>query len=239
MSLKVSDLTAGYRKGINIIEGVSVETKRGFITCIIGPNGAGKSTLLRTIFGFLKPVTGKITFNGEEITDLSPAAIRKKGISYVPQERTLFPQLTVEANLELGGWTLRKNQEKLQNGIKTVYSMFPNLRMKSKEKTAFLSGGEMRMLEIAKGLITDPELMIIDEPTSGLAPKLMVKVYEKIKESQREGTTILLVDQNIKKGVETSDYVYMLSGGKITFEADREVFKERLEDLIRQSLIGR
>ena len=238
MILEVSNLTVGYYKDIDILTDLSLKVKKKTTTCLIGPNGAGKSTLLKTIFGFLTPKKGEILYDGESIVGEKPYALIRKGIYYVPQENSIFPQLTVEENIMMAMWTFRKDKELVQKRLKEVYHEFPNLAKKRHMKATFLSGGELKMLELAKAFSIEPRLLLIDEPTAGLAPKLQHQVYSKITEFKKSGISILLVDQNIEKGIDISDYVYMIKLGKNEVEGPRDFFKKSIEEIMRKSLIG-
>jgi ABC-type branched-subunit amino acid transport system ATPase component len=236
--LAVEHIVAGYYEEIDILNDLSLGVESGTITGIIGPNGAGKSTLLRTIFGFLPPSQGRILFLGQEIQALFSYRIKRLGISYVPQAINTFPQLTVEENLLLGAWTMRKQRHRVEAGLERMYTMFPAMATMKGRKAAFLSGGQAKMLSIAKELITEPRLVLVDEPTAGLAPKVAAEMYEFLERGRHGGLTILLVDQNIAKAVEISDYLYMLEMGSVKLAGPREVFATNLREIIRDSLIG-
>lgn len=233
MPLEARNIVAGYSEDIDILLDVSMYAEDGKITCMIGPNGVGKSTLLKTIYGFLEPKKGKICYNGNDVTNEKPYNMLRMGISYIPQLRSVFPYLTVEDNLKLGGWIFRGDAEKVKEGIEEVYGRFPVLMKKRKSRAGMLSGGEQRMLEIGRTLIVKPKIMLVDEPSAGLAPKLVTEVYNRLNELREEGMTILLVDQNIRKAVEYSNYVYVLELGKVKLEGVREEFEDKLDDIIR------
>jgi branched-chain amino acid transport system ATP-binding protein len=235
MSLKVRNLFSGYGK-IDVLQGVSVTAERSRITAIIGPNGAGKSTLLKTICGYIKPRHGKIIYNGEDITGLKPYRIAEKGISYVFQRRSVFPRLTVLENLELGAWLIRKNPDKVRDVIEGVYQKFPELKEKSRAKAYELSGGMQRMLELARALISDPKLILVDEPSAGLAPKVFKEIYGKLESLRDEGITIILVDQNIRQAIKSADYIYVLELGKNRFEGSKDSLSTDLKALIKSWL---
>jgi branched-chain amino acid transport system ATP-binding protein len=236
--LSVQEVTSGYVKGIDIVNGVSLEVQEDTITGIIGPNGAGKSTLLKTIFGFLHPTLGKIIFNGQEIQTLSPFKLKQLGISYVPQGINTFPRLSVEENLMLGAWTFKRDRKLVRKRLEEMYDFFPVLGAKRGKKATFLSGGELKMLAIGKEVMTTPKLLLVDEPSAGLAPKLVSQIYAFLQRVKEQGVTIFLVDQNIIKAVEVSDYMYLLEMGKIKIHGPEEVFKENIRDIIRDSLIS-
>ena len=236
--LIIQGVTSGYVKGIDIVNEVSLEIEEDRITGIIGPNGAGKSTLLKTIFGFLHPSQGKIVFKGQEIQTLLPFRLKQLGISYVPQGKSTFPRLSVEENLMLGAWTFKKDRRLLNQKLEEIYTFFPVLGVKRGKKATFLSGGELQMLAIGKEVMTTPELLLVDEPSEGLAPMLVSEVYAFLKRVRDQGVTLFLVDQNITKAIEVSDYVYLLEMGKIKKQGPKEIFKESIRDIIRDSLIS-
>lgn len=235
--LSVQGVTSGYVKGIDIVNGVSLEIEKDAITGIIGPNGAGKSTLLKTIFGFLHPSRGRIIFNGREIQTLSPFKLKQLGISYVPQDINTFPRLTVEENLLLGAWTFKAQRTLVKQKLEQIYDFFPVLRAKRGRKATFLSGGELQMLAIGKEVMTTPQLLLVDEPSAGLAPILVSEIYAFLNRIRNQGVTIFLVDQNITKAVEVSDYMYLLEMGSIKKQGPKEDFKENIRDIIKESLI--
>ncbi len=214
--LKVENLYSGYEK-MEIIKGISLEVGKREIVAIIGPNGSGKSTFLKTIFGTAKIFKGRIYFNGEDITKLKPSEVVARGISYVPQTDNVFLNLTVMENLELGAY-LRKNYEKIED----VFDIFPVLKEKRKEKALNLSGGERQMLAIARALIQEPKLLLLDEPSAGLAPKLVGEVLEKISEIKNLGLSVVLVEQNVKKALGIADRVCVFVGGKKVYEGSPE-----------------
>jgi len=236
--LSVREVTSGYVKGIDIIDGVSVDIEEDAITGIIGPNGAGKSTLLKTIFGFLHPSHGTIEFEGRQIEALSPFTLKQLGLSYVPQGKSTFPLLSVEENLMLGAWTFRSDRKRLKQRLEEIYAFFPILDRKRGRKATFLSGGELQMLAIGKEVMTTPKLLLVDEPSEGLAPILVSEIYAFLERVRSQGVTLFLVDQNIIKAVEVSNYMYLLEMGKIKKQGPKESFKENIRDIIRDSLIS-
>jgi len=236
--LSVQEVTSGYVKEIDIVNGVSLEIEENSITGIIGPNGAGKSTLLKTIFGFLHPSRGKIIFEDREIQTLSPFRLKQLGISFVPQDINTFPRLSIEENLMLGAWTFKRERKLLRQRLEEIYDFFPVLETKRGKKATFLSGGQLKMLAIGKEVMTTPQLLLVDEPSAGLAPKLVSEIYAFLHRVREQGVTIFLVDQNIIKAVEVSDYMYLLEMGRIKIQGPKEAFKENIRDIIRDSLIS-
>jgi ABC-type branched-subunit amino acid transport system ATPase component len=236
--LELDQVSAGYVDGIDILRGVGLRVEAGRITGIIGPNGAGKSTLLKTIFGFLHPREGRIVYDGQEIQATAPHAIKRRGLSYVPQGANVFPQLTVQENLLLGAWVERGDRARVARMLERAYATFPRLRDKRGHRATSLSGGEAKMLSLAKELVTEPKLLLVDEPSAGLAPRISTEVYAHLAEARAAGVTILLVDQNITKAVEISQYLYVIEGGQVRREGPQADFADHLRELIRDSLLG-
>jgi ABC-type branched-subunit amino acid transport system ATPase component len=236
--LELHGVVAGYVDGIEILNGVDLTVARGTVTGIIGPNGAGKSTLLKTVFGFIHPRAGRILFDGRDLGHLPPHALKRLGIGYVPQGANIFPQLTVQENLQIGAWVFRHDRARVAAMLERAYTAFPRLRDKRALRATVLSGGEAKMLSVAKELVTDPSLLLVDEPSAGLAPRIAAQVYDRLREVQAAGVTLLLVDQNITKAVEVSDYLYVLEIGRVRREGPRQAFADQLRDLIRDALLG-
>lgn len=236
MSLVVKDVFSRYStSSVDILHDVTVRAEKSRITGIIGPNGAGKSTLLKTIYGFLKPRKGKIYYKGNDITGLKPHVLAlSMRIAYIPQERCIFPDLTVYGNLKVYMWTFRKDKEKVEKSIKEIYEIFPILKTKRNNKASSLSGGQQRMLEFSRVVIQQSELILIDEPTAGLAPKIAMEVYQKMERLKEEGRTVLFVDQNVRQAIRLSDYVYILKLGRIVEEGPKEKFEAELKSLIQE-----
>jgi len=236
--LELEGVVAGYVEGIDILNDLRMTVAGGSVTGVIGPNGAGKSTLLKTIFGFLHPRQGRIVFDGREVQSLAPHALKRLGIGYVPQGANVFPQLTVHENLQIGSWVYRHDRARVASMLERAYVAFPRLREKRRLRATGLSGGEAKMLSVAKELVTDPTLLLVDEPSAGLAPRIAAQVYERLREARSAGVTILLVDQNVTKAVEISDYLYMLEIGRVRREGPRQAFADQLREIIRDSLLG-
>jgi len=237
--LSMENVTAGYVKEIDILIDVSIEVMEGAITGIIGANGAGKSTLLKTIFGFLHPRRGKIIFQGKEIQNHRPYQMKEMGVSYMLQEYSTFPELTVQDNLLLGAWTFRRDRKRIRNRLDEIYDFFPVLSERRAEKASYLSGGQLRALSVGKEIMSKPRFLMIDEPSVGLQPNIVTEIYELLKRIAQEGTTILIVDQNIMKALEVSDYMYMLDMGQIKEEGAKENFKEHIREMIKASLMAK
>jgi branched-chain amino acid transport system ATP-binding protein len=210
--LEVCDLAAGYGKS-EVLHGVSMEIAAGEIVTMVGANGAGKTTSLRSVFGLTDIRKGTVRFRGQDITGLRPHHLVTLGLALVPQERSIFPSLTVYENLEMGGFTLRVDA--LGQRVEKVYAYFPRLKERFRQKAGTLSGGERQMLAIARGLMTDPELLMLDEPSLGLAPLIVEAVFEQIQLIHESGTTIFLVEQNARRALSIADRAYVLELGKI------------------------
>ena len=238
--LAVDGVHAAYQSGVDILQGMSIDVPAGSFVLVIGPNGAGKSTLLKTIFGLLKVHRGTVHFAGQSIASLAPHEIKRLGISYVPQELNTFPQLTVEENLNVGGWTLRKQSAVLKQRLAQVYDIFPVLAERRREKAGALSGGQGRMLSVAREMITEPKLMLVDEPTAGLAPNLSDQVYALLQTARKSiSTTILLVDQNVSDALKQAELVVMMNLGTVKAAGPVGEFGEqRVRDLVQECLLG-
>jgi ABC-type branched-subunit amino acid transport system ATPase component len=236
--LSVQDVVAGYHEEIDILAGMSLEAAHRRITVVIGPNGAGKSTLLRVVFGLLAPRAGRVVLDGREVQRLRPDERKRAGIGYVPQGQSAFPQMTVEETLLVGGWTIRHDRALLRRRLAHVYELFPQLADLRRKRTTVLSGGQLRMLSVAKELVVMPSLLLVDEPTAGLAPRVADEVYDLLVRSRDLGITVLLVDQNITEAVRIADYVYLVGMGRVRREGPREVFAAGLQEIVRESLVG-
>ena len=214
--LKIENLNVRYG-GIHAIRGISLEVPIGKIVTLIGANGAGKSSTLRSVAGLVKNKTGSISWKGKSIFGLLPEEILMSGVALCPEGRRIFPQLTVLENLKLGGYS-RKDKSGLEESIERAFNLFPRLKERVWQKGGTLSGGEQQMLALARALMSDPELIMMDEPSLGLAPLLVQEVFEIIREINKEGKTILLVEQNAFGALNVADYAYVLEVGAITLE---------------------
>ena len=212
--LKINDLKVNYG-GIEAVKGISFEVPKKSVVTLIGANGAGKSTTLRTIAGLKKPVSGKITFLGDDITGADTYDIISKGITLVPEGRHVFPDMTVLENIKIGAY-LRK--DKLDDDINWVYDLFPRLKERSWQLAGTLSGGEQQMLAVARALMSRPKLMMMDEPSLGLAPIIVQGIFDIIKEINKQGVTILLIEQNANMALQCADLGYVMETGNITMK---------------------
>ncbi len=203
-----------YYGNIHALKGVSLTVEQGEIVTLIGANGAGKTTTLRSISGLLHPRKGKVTLNGKDVTHMAPHIVHKEGIGLVPEGRGIFPRLTVLENLEMGAY-LVKDKAEIQRGIDRAFALFPRLKERSSQKGGTLSGGEQQMLATARGLMSSPSILLMDEPSMGLAPVLVDQIFEVIKELNAKGTTILLVEQNALMALSIAHRAYVLQTGSI------------------------
>jgi branched-chain amino acid transport system ATP-binding protein len=233
--LEVDDIHAGYGK-IEILRGVSLRVERGQVVSIIGPNGAGKSTVFKTLFGLLPARQGRVRFDGEDITNRPPADLLRRGMTYVPQGRNVFPLMTVDENLRLGAY-VRPRSAELEREVDRVYETFPMLRDARGKRAAELSGGQQQMLEMGRALLLRPRLMLLDEPTLGLAPLVFREIFRIIADLRRAGQTILMVEQNASKALEISDYAYVLELGRNRFDGSGDAI--RSDERIRRLYLGR
>ncbi|MEG1642507.1 MAG: ABC transporter ATP-binding protein [Synergistaceae bacterium] len=214
--LKVENLSVNYG-GIQALKGINIEVPKGKIVTLIGANGAGKSSTLRAVSGLIKSKSGSILLKDKEISNMLPEEILNMGLALCPEGRRIFPQLTVLENLNLGGY-LCKNKQEAEKGIEKAFSLFPLLKERSWQKGGTLSGGEQQMLALARALMSDPDIIMMDEPSLGLAPILVQEVFDIIREINKEGKTVLLVEQNAFAALKVADYAYVLEVGKITLQ---------------------
>jgi neutral amino acid transport system ATP-binding protein len=212
--LSVKDLVAGYVPEVDILNGVDLSVQEGQIVTVIGPNGAGKSTLIKSIFGLLPPRKGEVRLRGEDLTGLPPHSITRRGMSYVPQLDNIFPSLTVEENLEMGALERASARER----IEAVYELFPRLGERSSQTAGTMSGGERQMLAMGRALIPDPQVLLLDEPSAGLAPAFVEAIFEKVSEINARGVTMVMVEQNARRALGMSDHGYVLDLGQNRFE---------------------
>jgi len=214
--LQVTNLEAGYN-GMSVLHGISFDVKEGEILAILGSNGVGKSTTLRAITGVIKPISGRVVYQGEDITGLPSHKLVAKGISMVPEGRMLFAGMTVEDNLLMGAY-LEKDKGKIQERLKKVYGLFPRVEERKSQISGTLSGGEQQMVAIARGLMCDPKLLILDEPSLGLMPKLVQEIFVFVKEIAATGITVIIVEQNANDTLAMCDYAFVVQNGEVVIE---------------------
>jgi ABC-type branched-subunit amino acid transport system ATPase component len=226
--LEISGVTAGYTE-VDILHDIDMKVQSNQIVSIIGPNGAGKSTLLKSIFGLLQPRQGNITYNQEDITGLKPHKIARKGISYVPQVNNIFPSMTIHENLEMGAFIRDDDYSKR---LQEIYDLFPVLGERRKQNAGQLSGGQRQMVAMGRALMLDPQLLLLDEPSAGLAPNLVEMIFEKIRDINATGVAIMTVEQNVKEALKMADHGYVLAMGK-------NVLDDTGESLLANEEVGR
>lgn len=230
------DVYAAYFSDIYILQKLNLSFKAGSVTGIIGPNGAGKSTVLKTMMGFLRPSSGEVLIDGKSTREVASHDMALMGVGYVPQSRSLFLDLSVEDNLLLGCWAIRRDKPKVKRAIDRVLALFPMLDSVRAKPAGALSGGQRRFLEISRSLLLEPRLILFDEPTAMIAPKYATQVYETIGSLAKDGIAVVLVDQNVRPCIQVSDQIYVLELGKKTMEGSSAFFQT--DDAVRKE-IGR
>lgn len=236
--LQLDSIAVGYVEGIDILRRIDLQAAEGAITTIVGPNGAGKSTLLRCIFGLLPARRGTIALQGQDVRSRACDQRKLLGMAYVPQHHSTCPYLTIEENLRLGGWLIRKNKRLLNERIEEIYDHFPMLAQRRKINATQLSGGQLRTLAVAKELVVKPVLLLVDEPSVGMSPKVAQDLYEMLAGLPRQGVSIVLVDQNITDAVAISDHVYLIGDGQVQRHDSGRWFSENIETVIAEMLRG-
>jgi branched-chain amino acid transport system ATP-binding protein len=232
--LAVRDLTTAYH-GLVAISGISIEVGDGEIVCVAGGNGAGKSTLLKSIAGMEQPRSGTVELAGERIDGFAPHLITARGIAFVPENRRLFPRLSVRDNLRLGSYLFRGKADREQP-LERAMSLFPRLGERLEQRAETLSGGEQQMLAISRALMTRPRLLMLDEPSQGIAPKLVDEIFAAVTEIRRAGTTILLVEQRMTEALEIADRAYVLQTGRVTMQGTAAEIRDNAE--VRKAYLG-
>ncbi len=232
--LEVKDLVVSY-SGLPVLQGVTLKVEEGQAVSVVGANGAGKSTLLKAIMGRAKISSGEVLFLGDSLKRLRTEQIVRRGLVYVPEDRKLFKPLSVEENLKLGAFII-DDEATLAGRLEYVYEMFPRLKERFKQAAGSLSGGEQQMLAIGRGLMSGPKLLMLDEPSLGLAPLMVSEVFETVRKLRQEGLTVLLVEQNVREALELTDQGYILQTGRIREEGpSRELLKS---DTVREAFLG-
>jgi branched-chain amino acid transport system ATP-binding protein len=230
--LNVQDLVTSYGK-IEALKGVSLEVAEGSITCLLGPNGAGKTTLMMSIAGVLKPKRGSIRFAGEEIAGLKPDRIVSRGLALVPENRLVFPSMTVLDNLRAGAY---QRKDDFEADVERMFVRFPRLKERAEQNAGTLSGGEQQMLAVARALMSRPKLLLMDEPSLGLAPLVVEEIFDIIGQLHRDGTTIFLVEQNAHMALKVAKHFFLMEQGKVTFSGDPGSLAE--DEVIRRAYLG-
>ena len=234
VTLRVSDVWAGYEGSLALF-GISLEVRAGQVVALVGANGAGKTTTLRVISGLVRPEAGQVVFEGRRIDGLRPHQITALGIAHVPEGRRVFGRLSVLDNLQLGAYVRRDPAERRRN-LERVFSLFPVLYERRNQVAGTLSGGEQQMLAIGRGLMLNPKLLILDEPSLGLAPRMVDRIFDAVAEIKRQGTTVLLVEQNLAEALELADYGYVIQTGRVVLEGPGAQLLE--SELIRSAYLG-
>ncbi len=232
--LEVKGLESGYGE-VQILWGISLELQPGRLTTLVGSNGSGKTTLLRTLMGLLPVWKGKITFEGKDITHVAPHVKAQMGLTMVPEGRQLFTELTVLENLEMGATPGRARAE-FQRNLEWVFALFPRLKERMRQIAGTLSGGEQQMLAIARGLMSSPKVLMLDEPSLGLSPALVLSLFDVIRQLKEHGHTMLLVEQNVQMALAVSDYAYVISNGRIEIEGEAKRVREM--ETVRKAYLG-
>ena len=232
--LKLEALSVFYG-GIHALRGIDIEVPDGKIITLIGANGAGKSTMLNTISGLVKSSSGKVIWDGQDITHTDPKDIVSHGLVLIPEGRRIFPNLTVNENLTLGAYS-RKDKDGIKKDRERCFELFPRLKERIKQPAGTLSGGEQQMLSVARGLMSSPKILMLDEPSLGLAPLVSKMIFDIIREINKNGTTILLIEQNARAALEISDYAYVLETGVIAMQGSGDVLLK--DDNIRKAYLG-
>jgi branched-chain amino acid transport system ATP-binding protein len=232
--LKVADLVTAYGK-IEALKGVSLQVEDGRITCLLGPNGAGKTTLMMSIAGILKPRRGSIRLGDDELIGLTPAKIVSKGIALVPENRLVFPQMSVRENLHAGAYQ-RRDKAETEADIERMYARFPRLKERREQQAGTLSGGEQQMLAVARALMSRPRVLLMDEPSLGLAPLIVAEIFSIIAELNRDGTTIFLVEQNAHMALKVAHKFFLMEQGRVTFEGTPGQLAE--DEVIQRAYLG-
>jgi branched-chain amino acid transport system ATP-binding protein len=232
--LEVADLVTAYGK-IEALKGISLSIASGRITCLLGPNGAGKTTLMLTIAGILQPRRGAVRLDGAEVTGLSPAAIVARGVALVPENRLVFPNMSVRENLLAGAYQ-RRDKAEIAADIERMYGRFPQLEERREQPAGTLSGGEQQMLAVARALMSRPRLLLMDEPSLGLAPRIVKEIFDIIAELNRDGTTIFLVEQNAHMALQVAHHFYLMAQGRVSFSGTPGQLAE--DEVIRRAYLG-
>lgn len=231
--LHIKGAVAGYTPVQQILKGVDLIALPRKITVVLGPNGAGKSTLLKLVAGFVRASAGEVLLDGKNINALQVHERLGEGIGLLPQGRSAFPDMTVEENIELGGWSFRSDRNRLREAVEAMFLRYPHLEKLRDRRAGTLSGGQQRAIEIARMLISNPTVLLIDEPSVGLSPIVAAQVYKQLVELRDEGRTILLVDQDVRAAIKIADYVYVLTSGKNDIQGDRTSFEGDLGSIVR------
>lgn len=231
--LAVEGLRSGYERDVPVVKDVSATAAPASITGLIGANGAGKSSFLKSVLGYLKPERGRVLFEGKDITGFQPDVSCSLGIGYLMEGHSVFPSLTVEENLLLGMWPWRRDRVRVAAALQRAYDRAPVLNERRKTSAGLLSGGQQRILELERLYMTDPTLILLDEPSLGLAPKLAEETFERIVEFRKEGIAVVLIDQNVRRVLEIADYAYVLQLGEVVLEGTGKKLSKDVENIVK------
>ena len=233
--LRTEEITTFYGE-IQALKGLTLEARQGEVTCVLGPNGAGKTTTMFTIAGILKSHSGSIFLETDELTHETAQSIVRKGVALVPENRLIFQQMSVKENLNAGAFSRSLNDPSIENDIQKIYNRFPILESRQAQLAGTLSGGEQQMLAIARALMAKPKILLMDEPSLGLAPLVVKEIFQIIKQLNEEGVTILLVEQNARLALKVANKVYLLEQGKVSFSGTPEELKK--DEVIKRAYLG-
>ena len=231
--LEIENLRSGYEEDVLVVRNVNLRVAAGSVVGMVGANGAGKSSFLKTILGYLKPQSGRITFEGRDITGFRPDVNCSLGIGYLMEGHSVFAGLTVEENLLLGMWPWRTDRPRVRAALERAYDRVPFLKDRRQSAAGLLSGGQQRILELERLYMAGPSLILLDEPSLGLAPRLAQETFERVTEFSREGIAVILIDQNVRRVLEIADYAYVLQLGKVTMEGTGETLSADVENIVR------
>ena len=236
--LQVQSLRVAYERDIEILRGLDLRMREGSLTAIIGPNGAGKSTLLKALAGLAPVVGGTVMLAGERIDTRDPVVVRRRGLAFVAQEDSAFGDMSVRENLQLGGWIRRGDKAWLADRVETCARLFPAITPHLDRRAGLLSGGQRKLVEVARGLVAEPKLLLLDEPTAGLSPSMVKELYRQIAALKARGVSILLVEQNVREALEVADHVYVFAQGLNDVDGPAAEIARRLPDIV-QGWLGR
>jgi branched-chain amino acid transport system ATP-binding protein len=233
-AIRLDHVVAGYYADQPVLQDLCLDCAPGRVTALLGPNGAGKSTALKVMAGLLRASAGRVLLFGRDVTRLTAHELARAGVAFLPQGRSLFPELTVEDNLELGGWVLDRGRRRL--AVQAMYDRYPDLRASRRVPAGRLSGGQQRLLEISRALVADPKVVVVDEPSVGLSPILAERSYQELRRLKQEGRTVVLVDQNVRPAVALADYICSLRGGRVERAGTPGELATDLSGLVREWL---
>ena len=231
--LEIEDLRSGYEEDVPVVRDVNLQVTAGSVVGMVGANGAGKSSFLKSILGYLKPQSGRIRFEGRDITGFRPDENCSLGIGYLMEGHSVFAGLTVEENLLLGMWPWRTDRSRVRTALERAYERVPFLKERRQSAAGLLSGGQQRILELERLYMAGPSLILLDEPSLGLAPRLAEETFERVAEFSREGIAVVLIDQNVRRVLEIADYAYVLQLGRVTMEGTGEALSADVENIVK------